>query len=284
LDSHNTRRWEGELTDDSIFLAEEGGKIEGILVSSIDREKLTGNILSAYMQRNQRGRVIADSLLDEALEHFRQLGLHEAWAGPRYQALEVECPIHLALLDAGFAWEEEKQGEPPQHTYGVILGGSLEGFSLQPEIKERIEKFRKEGITIERVTCEQFRHLRRFDTRGEIESSTVLSEIFEAGTIIGDVTFVALVDDFVVGWLWEVSNHQDEGREMGSVVPEVIPSYQGRGIGKALYHLGTEEVVRQGAKYGITGTGIYDSARFIYRSVGFQYWYTCFNEMSKRLR
>ena len=44
--------WCGKVTDDSIVLAVDGEKVEGILINSIDREKLTGNILSAYMRRD----------------------------------------------------------------------------------------------------------------------------------------------------------------------------------------------------------------------------------------
>lgn len=98
----------GEVTDDSVILAEDGGKIAGILVCSIDHETLTGYIRSCYVQRDHQGREIADGLLGEALEHFRTLGLHRAVAAPgRSKSMEVECPIHLALLDARFGWEND---------------------------------------------------------------------------------------------------------------------------------------------------------------------------------
>jgi len=63
LSGRHTRRWCGEVTDDSIFLAVDGEKVEGILVSSINRENLTANILSAYMHRTRRGREIANKVL-----------------------------------------------------------------------------------------------------------------------------------------------------------------------------------------------------------------------------
>ncbi|MBM3240069.1 GNAT family N-acetyltransferase [Candidatus Poribacteria bacterium] len=81
----------------------------------------------------------------------------------------------------------------------------------------------------------------------------------------------------------EMGVNTDEGRVLGLTTPKVIPSYRRRGIGKVLYHLGIEEVVRQGAQYGYTVTGIHNPARLIYRSVGFKYWYTHFWEMSKQL-
>jgi len=159
------------------------------------------------------------------------------------------------------------------YEYGVYLGGSLEGFRLQPEIKEKIEKLREEGIAIERFTTEQFENLRRTDTGDKV------------GTFGGDVTFVALVDALAVGWLEEVETWTDEyGRTMGGTVPYVIPDYRRKGIGKVLYHLGIEEVVKRGAQYGWTATNIHNPARLIYRSIGYRYWYTSFGMMSKRLR
>jgi len=268
------KHWAGEVNDDSIVLAVNEGKVEGILVSSIDREKLTSNILSAYVQRDNRGREIAGRLLGEALERFRKMGLNRVVAAPdQTKSLEVECPMHLALLDAGFAWEGDWEPGYPMHEYCVFLGGSLEKFRLQPEIKQKIEWLDEEGIPIERVTADGFDNLRRFDTG-------------EKPTLADEVTFVALYwGDTVVGWLPEVRTYEDEfGRIIGGAVPEVIPNFRRRGIGKVLYHLGIEEVVRQGAQYGYTGTNMHNPARLIYRSVGYQYWYTTFNMMSKRLR
>ena len=270
--------WTGDVTDESVILVEDAGKIKGILVYSIDKEKLTGNILSCYVQRNHRGREMAEYLLSEALEHFRKLGLYKVVTG----ALEVECPIHLAMLDVGFVWEDnwaqppDESGQAPIYdwpTYQVFLGGSLEGFRLQPEIKENIEKLHEEGIVIERLPINEFRKLRRLDDNQEPN--------FEPDT---PEFFAAVVDGRLVGWLFEMGVFTDEGRVLGLTTPEVIPSYRRRGIGKVLYHLGIEEVVRQGAQYGYTVTGIHNPARLIYRSVGFRYWYTSFGGMSKRLR
>ncbi|MBC8232893.1 GNAT family N-acetyltransferase [bacterium] len=268
------KHWGGEVTDDSIVLAVDEGRVSGILVNSIDREKLTGNILSAYVQRDNRGREIADCLLSEALERFRKMGLHRVVAAPdQTKTLEVECPMHLALLDAGFAWENDWEPGYPMHEYCVLLGGSYEDFRLQPEIKQKIEWLDEEGIPIERVTADGFDNLRRFDTG-------------EKPTLSDDVTFVALYwGDTVVGWLPELRTREDEfGRILGGAVPEVIPKFRRRGIGKALYHLGIEEAVRQGAQYGYTGTNIHNPAHLLYRSIGYRYWYTSFNMVSKRLR
>jgi len=284
LSGRHTGHFKGKVTDDSILLAVEGGKVKGILVCSIAQEKLTGNILSAYLRRDERGREIAALLLGEALECFRKVGLHRAWAGPDdSKSLEVECPIHLALLDSGFAWEDNWE-QPPDESerglvydwpaYSVLLGGSLQGFRLQPEIHEKSDNLHREGIAIERLTADEFRELRRFDN----------NRVQRLNPYTG-ATFAAVVDGRVVGWLDEMGAYEDEfGRILGGAIPEVIPSYRRKGIGKVLYHLGIEEVVQQGAQYGYTGTSIYCPARLIYRSVGFRYWYTSFCLMSKRLR
>ena len=278
LSGRNKRRWCGEVNNDSIVLAVDGGKVEGILVSSIDTENLTANILSAYMHRTGRGRQVANEVLSEALDRFRRMELHTVVAGPNIStSLEVECPIHLALLDEGFAWEHNwvrVDDTIPEEIYGVYIGGSLEGFRLQPEIHEKIEELRKEGIVIERVTSDQFPNLRRLDTGKEVDT-------------IGEgnpCAFVAFVDGFAVGWTFEVVTWEDEGRIMSMVGPEVIPSYRRKGIGKVVHHLGTEEVVKQGAVGGWTATGRQNPAGKIYQSVGYQYWYTCFNMMTKQLR
>jgi GNAT superfamily N-acetyltransferase len=258
----------GNITDDSVIIVEDEGKTSGILVSSIDHEKLTGNILSCYVQRNQRGRELAASLLSESLERFRKMGLYRVVAAPDHKTMEVECPIHLALFNEGFGFN----GIYSNECYGVFLGGSLEGFSLRPEIKEKIEQLRKDGITIERCVRGQFPNLRRLDTGEE--------------KVLGhdECEFFAFVNGLAVGWTFEVSVFEDEGRILCQVGPEVIPSFRGRGIGKVLHHLGIEEAKKQGAEGGWTATGIDNPARFIYRSVGWQYWYMCFSDMSKQLR
>ena len=287
LSGAHTGHWGGEVTNDSIVLAIEEEKVEGILVSSIDREKLTGNILSAYMQRNHRGREIAGHLLTEALEHFGKMGLHRAVAAPgKGRSMEVECPIHLALLDAGFAWgiwENDWQPVCVGEQYGVFLGGWLEGFRVQPEIKEKVEKLRQESISIERVPAHEFCNLRRLDTGEKFGADWAPATEVDWEP----VTFVALVDGYAVGWLQmglDTSETEAPGAVAGEVIPSVLPSYQRRGIGKVLYHLGIEELVRQGMRCGLTATGIYNSARLIYQSIGYRYWYTCFSRMTKRLR
>jgi GNAT superfamily N-acetyltransferase len=261
---------EGDISADTVILAEAEGKIAGILVSSIDREKQIGKILSAYMERNTRGRKIADLLVDEALDRFRKMGLNRAVAAPGYETIEVESPIHLSLLDADFAFNQIYGNE----CYGIFLGGSLENFSLQPEITARIDQLRKEGITIERVLRSDAPALRQLDTGVEVDPFDEDSEC----------TFVAFHRDFAVGWACGVWIFEDEDRTLCMASPAVIPSYRHRGIGKALQHLAMEEAVRRGAWGGWVATGLNNPARFIYRSVGYKYWYTCFSDMSKSLQ
>lgn len=274
LSGRNTNHWEGTVTSESIILAMDRERVAGILVSSIDDKKLSGNILSAYVQRDQSGWEVADRLLSEAIERFRKRGLRRAVASPGpSKSMEVECPIHLALLDAGFSWVNDWVPAYPNETYGVFLGGSLENFHLIPEIENKIAELHREGILIERCAANRFCYLQRLDT-GE-----------NVGDLHGDITFIALVDGCVVGWLPEVVVYgaDEYGRVTGEVVPEVIPIYRRRGIGKVLYHLGIEEVVRRGATCGWTATEIYNPARLIYRSIGYRYWYTAFSRMSRLL-
>jgi len=271
--------WGGNITDDDVILVEDEGKLTGILVCMIEEEKHTGNIMSCYVQRNHRGREIANLLLNEALAYFQKLELQKAVAAPgESRSMEVECPIHLSLLDERFAWENEwwPSWYPPEpnrgvEQYGVFLGGSLEDFRLQPEIYGKIEELRKEGITIERCTHERF-PLRDLDGK-EVNISDG-----------HHCMFTAFVDGLVVGRTFEVITFENEGRIMSMVGPEVHPRYRRKGIGKVVHHLGTEEVVKQGAIGGWTATGIYSPARLVYQSVGFKYWYTCFSRMSKRLQ
>ncbi|MBT7914125.1 GNAT family N-acetyltransferase [Candidatus Bathyarchaeota archaeon] len=262
--------WPGLLSEDDILLAEDNGKICGILVSSQDQEKSTGYILSAYVERTIHGREMANGLVDEALHHFSELGFHRAVAAPRLATMEVESPIHLSLLDADFAFNRIYSNE----CYGVFLGGSLEGFQLQPEITAKIDQLEKEGITFERILRKDSPDLRRLDTGDEIDPFDEDAEC----------TFVACHRGFVVGSAHGVWIFEDEGRTLCMVSPFVIPSYRHRGIGKVLQHLGMEEAVRRGAWGGWVATGLDNPARFIYRSVGYRYWYTCSSDMSKQIR
>jgi GNAT superfamily N-acetyltransferase len=276
LNGSKLKRWAGEVTDETIILAEDKGKVVGLLVCSVDRDTLTGNIMSAFMHRNYYGREVADMLLSEAIERFRKLGLHHLVASPNYRGgMEVECPIHLALLDAGFGFNQIYSNE----CYGVFLGGSLKDFRLQPQIQERVKKFHQEGIEIKRLTVNQMRDLRRADTG---EKYTFPSA---AGNRLG---IVAFVDGLAIGQsmteIWGSGKHDMYGRLLGEATIEITPRFRGKGIAKVLYHLGIEELVHQGVQGGHTATGINNPARFIYRSVGYRYWYKCFSDMSMQLR
>lgn len=268
LNGEHTGHWCGEVTPESILVAEDGGHVEGILVGSTDQERGSANILSAYMRRNARGRGIAAVILSEALAIFERVGLSRVVAAPDgSKSMEVECPLHLALLEAGFSSQEEPD------EYGVFLGGSLEGFMLSPEVHARLDELGKRGITFERHARGEALELRRLDT-GEVVPR-------DAGA---HAQFVALVDGLAVGWTFDVITWEDEGRTMGAAGPFVIPSYRGKGIGKALQHLGTDEVVRRGATAGWQGTTINNPARFVYHSIGWSYWYTSYGRLARYRR
>ena len=189
------------------------------------------------------------------------------------KGIEVENPIHLSLLDAGFAWDHDWSPAYSTMAYQTCLGGRLEGFRVGSEIRARVERLSKEDtIEMERVDHEQFANLNRFDTRRPLR------------TFDGKATFVALFEGLVIGWLPECSAGKDRfGRTYGGCVPEVLQMFRSRGVGKALYHLGMEEVVREGAEYGFTATPIHNPARMVYRSVGLRYWFTSFCLLSRRL-
>lgn len=275
------------MRDDTIFLATDDETLVGLMVCAIDIEASKGSILSAYMQRDQVGRHIADQLVDSALGFFQDAGLCTAVAGPDVtKSLEVESPIHLALLDAGFRWtgemtawatsddEDEPIVLPGYETY---LGGSLADFRLDPEIHQRIETLEKTGISIEKYTSSQFEHLYR-----------IAHDYFHGRKINGESTFVALHEGCAVGLLGEVATRSDWAergtpRIQGGCVPSVVPAYRGKGIGKVLYHLGMDEVVKQGAQCGSTQTGVSNHARSIYQSIGYTYWYLAFNRIQKDL-
>lgn len=88
------------------------------------------------------------------------------------------------------------------------------------------------------------------------------------------VTFVALMDGHLVGWIGELIANGDDCGQTGGAVPFVLPKHRRKGIAKPLYHLAMEEAVRHGAEWGWTATEIHNPARFIYRSIGYRHWYT----------
>ena len=152
LDAGHSAHWHGEVKQESIFVALEGAQPAGVLVSSVDAETQTGTILSAFAETTGHGRTVAEHLLQTALARFEALGLSVAVAGMPTKTIEVDSPIHLALRDAGFTWDARRW---PDAGYGVFLGGSIEGFSVRPEINEKIEILRREGIEIRRCTPEE---------------------------------------------------------------------------------------------------------------------------------
>ncbi|NKB66680.1 MAG: hypothetical protein GKR89_06430 [Candidatus Latescibacteria bacterium] len=277
--------WHGAVREDTIFLARDGGKIVGLMVCSVDEKASKGSILSAYMQRDRTGRHIAAQLVERALLFFAENGLDNVVAAPDVtKSMEVESPIHLALLDAGFGWTGEltqwvdtPAGDDPHVNaeYGTYLGGSLESFRVGSEIERRMDELKKEGITIETYPADHFDHLGR-----------IAHAYLNGRTIEGIVTLAALHHGQAVGLLGEVETYSDSfecgtSRIMGGCVPVVVPQYRGRGIGKVLYHLGMAEVVRQGAQCGWTATGVTNHARSIYQSIGYENWYLAFGRLQK---
>ena len=287
LNKPSSRHWGGAVRDDSVLLAIDGEALVGMMFCSVDVEASRGGILSAYVHRDHRGRQTAALLVDEALRYFRHADLHAAVAGPdATKSMEVESPIHLALLDAGFRWtgdltgwvtsdDEDAPYESP--AYETYMGGSLAHFQVSPEIHQRIEALGRLGISIERYDSKDFDRL-----------YSLTHDHFRGRRVHGESTFAALEQGRVVGLLGEVMTSTDWAecgtpRIQGGCVPHVVPEYRGKGIGKVLYHLGIEEVVRHGAECGSTQTGVSNHARSIYQSIGYEYWYLAFNRIEKNL-
>jgi hypothetical protein len=151
LSAGYSTHWCGEVTPESITVAENNGKIVGMLVCSIDREDLVGTILSGFMRQDQQGREVAESLVGDALERFRKLGLRKAVVGAS-GTLEVERPLHIAALEAGFAWQDSWDQPDygywtlPHHGYGAVMGMWFRDFKLRPEIKRKMEGLEKQGV------------------------------------------------------------------------------------------------------------------------------------------
>lgn len=273
LSNKSTKHWHGEVSIDSIFVALERKDVQGFLVSSVDREQHLGNILSAFSQRSSTGREVADRLLSAALSYFRSIDLVNVTAAPWSKTIEVDSPIFLALMDAGFAWD---QYQWPDAGCGVFLGGSLKGFFLRPEIEEKIERLKMDNVEIRCCSAEEGQDFRYYHTGERVVAKEP------------NIRAVALVGGLVVGHAiastdTNSAEEPPDGRIWGEAIPVVIPQFRRLGIGKVLYHLGVESIVQQGAVCTFLATGIDNPARFIYRSTPLQYWYTSISGMSLHL-
>jgi len=142
------------------------------------------------------------------------------------------------------------------------MGGWFHDFELSPEIKQKMEELRKQGITFRKVTLDELRECRRLDNNQPPEPEP------NAGPCYG-----AFVDDHLVGWLAWVC----------ICGLEVIPSYRRRGIGTVLLHLVTDEITQGGGEYDCTVVGVTSPARVLLHSAGYQYWYLGFGGMSMDL-
>lgn len=278
---------DGSVSEDSIFLVENGGRIRGIVICSIDSEKGAGYICSAYVRWNEEGRACSELLVEAALNRFRDFGLKVAVAAPqpRGKSMEVECPFHLGLLDARFAWKSS-WFEPEQNgisllkytdgvgVYGVFQGGSLQGFEVTDPVHRRVEELGRQGFRIETWPAQRFHETCRADPADKPTSPNSLN--------LG-VNIVALEDGNLIGWMKELCVWDDDCGKTGGAVPFVDPEYRRMGIGKAIYQFAMQEAVRHGADWGWTATEIHHPARFIYQSVGYRYWYTSYTQWERPL-
>jgi len=287
LDDAFSRRslshWCGEVTPESIFLAKTKAGVAGIMITATNRDEATGYIRSGFMPCDATGTRAAALLLDETLDYLRKRGVRNAILGPTW-ALEIESPLHIAALNAGFVcgdrWartlEPDDVGMRFDTGYEIYMGGNLQGFTVPPEIKMQAASLSVEGITFRCCTLAEAKGLRRLDNGEPPDLEPQL-----------EFVFVALAKNRMVGWTGKTPC-RDQPEVMASPGGAdglfVIPSYRRRGIGKVLFHLATEEIVRRGATHGFGGAGIYDPLRLIMKSVGYQYWYAAFPEMMKELK
>jgi len=277
-----TEQWFGWVSPESIFVACDGGKVQGILITSVNYSDMTGNILSAFAERNQRGLQITHALLKAALSYFRKLDLREAITPT--SCLEVESPIYLSLLEEGFAWHDnwEQGGD----TYGdmviraypghlVYMGRLLEDFELKPEIKQSIECLHTQGVDFEVLSVDQLSERPRADTGKPPDELNPKNSIPSSA---------AIVDGSLVGWIGHIGvAEEDSGMAARACGIHVIPDYRRRGIGKVLYHLGIQAMVGRGAEYGYGSAGICSPSRLILHSAGYQCWHIGFMPMTKSL-
>ena len=274
--------WFGQVDTESIFVAKNQGRVVGMLVSSVNHDEHAGNILVSFTNRDNTGREVTEELMQKALSYFHKLGLHRANVG--MGALEVESPIYLAALEAGFSWQdnweqaEDKSWNPLVRAYpGFLLqlGGSLDGFELSAEISQTIARLNKQGVDFKVMSVDEIGEHRRADTKKPPD------DLNPQGSIPSSV---ALVNGELVGWFEHIGVTQEHsGMAARACGLQVIPNYRKRGIGKAMYHLGVQAMVEHGAEYGYEQAGVYSPARLILRSVGYRYWYTSFWEMTKSL-
>ncbi len=273
LSDTHVEHWRGEVSDESIFVAVSDGRVAGVLISSISKEERAGSVLSGFVSGGPDGRRVAAGLLTAVLDRFRARGLRNAFAAPWTRAIEVNSPFHLALLDAGFAQDRCRW---PEAGYEVFLGGTLEGFSLRPEVAATMARLYRVGIEVRSCETEECQHLQWHHSGEPIDTGEA------------NVRFVALSEGLVVGIATAGTATQGaeappHARVWGEAIPLVIPEFRGRGIGKVLYHLGVDWLVQQGATCTFLATGTDNPARFIYASTPLPYWYTSVSGLRRRL-
>jgi len=275
--------WFGKVDTESIFVAKDQGRVVGMLVSSVNHYEHVGNILVSFANRDNTGREVTEELMQKTLSYFQKLGLHRAKISLG-SALEVESPIHLAALEAGFSWQDNwEQTEDDTGTvwvrsypgYLLMMGGSLDGFELSTEIRQTIASLNEQGVDFKVMSVDEIGEHRRADTQKPPD------DLNPQGSIPSSV---ALVNGALVGWIEHIGVAEEySGMAARACGLRVIPSYRRRRIGKVLYHLGVQAMVERGAEYGYECAGVYSPVRLILRSVGYLYWYTSFMPMTRSI-
>ena len=178
LSGDSVGHFRGEVDNDSIWVATDGGKVTGFLVASVNRNDGIGNLVSGFAHPTGQGRSAMNQLVETAIGRFREIGLSNASVAPGSMSLEVNSPLYHASWDQGFGLSESADS-----AYYVFLGGSLENWELAEEIESRVESLRSAGVTT--IECDAI-EAKEFDLHPDLELDD-LEGISVAATFDGRV-------------------------------------------------------------------------------------------------
>jgi GNAT superfamily N-acetyltransferase len=259
LSGDSVGHFRGEVDNDSIWVATDGGEVAGFLVTSINREDEIGNIVSGFAHPTGHGRSAMNRLVAAAIDRFKETGLSKAFIAPGSISLEVNSPLYHAPWDHGFGLSESDDS-----AYYVFLGGSLVGWQMKSHHEWRT--FGKQ--VLRRGDATEARNL-------ELHPDLEIDE-----GMLEEMSVAAISDGRVIGYAhtsyeksWTETGPTQ--RLCGKPTPKIIPEFRGRGLGKVLYHQRLGLAIDKGANCSYTVTEVDNPARHVYQSAPSQTWFTC---------